>query len=409
MRRAACVILALLLLTSPAAAAGAEGGASAPALDVAAPSAILMEKTTGEVLYEKNADERRPPASVTKVMTMLLIAEAVDGGEITLSDEVTASAEAASMGGSQVWLEEGERMTVSDMLKCIAVVSANDCAVAMAEYISGSEAAFVERMNARAAELGMENTHFTNCTGLFDDEEHYTSARDIAVMSRELMLHGWIRDYTTIWMDSIRDGEFGLSNTNKLVRHYEGCTGLKTGFTSEAMYCLSATAEREGMELIAVIMHAESIESRNRDASTLLNYGFAGYELCALRPDGALPPVRVSLGEALSGLELAVDANVWRRVGNDIYIGLDRPVRIYEAEAGAEETPHLARVNLPAMLSVHEGGASVLFDTRGMMQVETSAPATTESDGWTAEPAPGGGTVFTKYSSTPGSILISYE
>ena len=298
MRRAACVILALLLLTSPAAAAGAEGGASAPALEVAAPSAILMEKTTGEVLYEKNADERRPPASVTKVMTMLLIAEAVDGGEITLSDEVTASAEAASMGGSQVWLEEGERMTVSDMLKCIAVVSANDCAVAMAEYISGSEAAFVERMNARAAELGLENTHFTNCTGLFDDEEHYTSARDIAVMSRELMLHGWIRDYTTIWMDSIRDGEFGLSNTNKLVRHYEGCTGLKTGFTSEAMYCLSATAEREGMELIAVIMHAESIESRNRDASTLLNYGFAGYELCALRPDGALPPVRVSLGES---------------------------------------------------------------------------------------------------------------
>ena len=298
MRRAACVILALLLLTSPAAAAGAEGGASAPALEVAAPSAILMEKTTGEVLYEKNADERRPPASVTKVMTMLLIAEAVDSGEITLEDEVTASAEAASMGGSQVWLEAGERMTVSDMLKCIAVVSANDCAVAMAEYISGSEAAFVERMNARAAELGMENTHFTNCTGLFDDEGHYTSARDIAVMSRELMLHGWIRDYTTIWMDSIRDGEFGLSNTNKLVRHYEGCTGLKTGFTSEAMYCLSATAEREGMELIAVIMHAESIESRNRDASTLLNYGFAGYELCALRPDGALPPVRVSLGES---------------------------------------------------------------------------------------------------------------
>ena len=202
------------------------------------------------------------------------------------------------MGGSQVWLEEGERMTVSDMLKCIAVVSANDCAVAMAEYISGSEAAFVERMNARAAELGMENTHFTNCTGLFDDEGHYTSARDIAVMSRELMLHDWIKDYTTIWIDSIRDGEFGLSNTNKLVRHYEGCTGLKTGFTSEAMYCLSATAEREGMELIAVIMHAESIESRNRDASTLLNYGFAGYELCALRPDGALPPVRVTLGES---------------------------------------------------------------------------------------------------------------
>ena len=312
MRRAACLILAILLLTLPAAAAeagaadGSGGGADAltaagadiSAPEVAAPSAILMEKVTGEILYEKKSHERRPPASVTKVMTMLLIAEAVDSGEITLEDEVTASAGAASMGGSQVWLEEGEVMTVSDMLKCIAVVSANDCAVAMAEYISGSEDAFVERMNARAAELGLEDTHFTNCTGLFDDNEHYTSAYDIAVMSRELMLHDWIRDYTTIWMDSIRDGEFGLSNTNKLVRHYEGCTGLKTGFTSEAMYCLSATAERDGMELIAVIMHSESIESRNRDASSLLNYGFAGFELCSLRPEGALPPVRVTLGES---------------------------------------------------------------------------------------------------------------
>ena len=312
MRRAACLILAILLLTLPAAAAeagaadGSGGGADAltaagagiSAPEVAAPSAILMEKVTGEILYEKNSHERRPPASVTKVMTMLLIAEAVDSGEITLEDEVTASAGAASMGGSQVWLEEGEMMTVSDMLKCIAVVSANDCAVAMAEYISGSEDAFVERMNARAAELGLEDTHFTNCTGLFDDNEHYTSAYDIAVMSRELMLHDWIKDYTTIWMDSIRDGEFGLSNTNKLVRHYEGCTGLKTGFTSEAMYCLSATAERDGMELIAVIMHSESIESRNRDASSLLNYGFAGFELCSLRPEGALPPVRVTLGES---------------------------------------------------------------------------------------------------------------
>lgn len=312
MRRAACLILAILLLTLPAAAAeagaadGSGGGADAltaagagiSAPEVAAPSAILMEKVTGEILYEKKSHERRPPASVTKVMTMLLIAEAVDSGEITLEDEVTASAGAASMGGSQVWLEEGEVMTVSDMLKCIAVVSANDCAVAMAEYISGSEDAFVERMNARAAELGLEDTHFTNCTGLFDDNEHYTSAYDIAVMSRELMLHDWIKDYTTIWMDSIRDGEFGLSNTNKLVRHYEGCTGLKTGFTSEAMYCLSATAERDGMELIAVIMHSESIESRNRDASSLLNYGFAGFELCSLRPEGALPPVRVTLGES---------------------------------------------------------------------------------------------------------------
>lgn len=273
------------------------GEADAPAVEVAAPSAVLMEKVTGEVLYAKGEHERRPPASVTKVMTMLLIAEAVDAGEITLEDEVTASAEAASMGGSQVWLEEGERMTVSDMLKCIAVVSANDCAVAMAEYISGSEEAFVRRMNERAQELGLADTHFTNCTGLFDDEEHYTSAYDIALMSRELMLHEWIKDYTTIWMDSIREGEFGLSNTNKLVRRYSGCTGLKTGFTSEAMYCLSATAEREGVEFIAVIMHADTIDSRNSDASALLDYGFANYTLCSLRPDSALPPVRVELGE----------------------------------------------------------------------------------------------------------------
>ena len=273
------------------------GEADAPAVEVAAPSAVLMEKVTGEVLYAKGEHERRPPASVTKVMTMLLIAEAVDAGEITLEDEVTASAEAASMGGSQVWLEEGERMTVSDMLKCIAVVSANDCAVAMAEYISGSEEAFVRKMNERAQELGLADTHFTNCTGLFDDEEHYTSAYDIALMSRELMLHEWIKDYTTIWMDSIREGEFGLSNTNKLVRRYSGCTGLKTGFTSEAMYCLSATAEREGVEFIAVIMHADTIDSRNSDASALLDYGFANYTLCSLRPDSALPPVRVELGE----------------------------------------------------------------------------------------------------------------
>lgn len=296
--RGLAALLALgLLLPLPALAEAGEGAETAPAIEVAAPSAILIEKVTGEVIYAKGEHERRPPASVTKVMTMLLIAEAVDSGEITLEDEVTASAEAASMGGSQVWLEEGERMTVSDMLKCIAVVSANDCAVAMAEYIAGSEAAFVERMNGRALELGMEDTHFTNCTGLFDDDEHYTSAYDIALMSRELMLHGWIKEYTTIWMDSIRNGEFGLSNTNKLVRHYDGCTGLKTGFTSEAMYCLSATAERDGIEFIAVIMHADTIDSRNSDARKLLDYGFANYTLCSLRPDSALPPVRVTLGE----------------------------------------------------------------------------------------------------------------
>lgn len=302
MKKTLCVLLAFALLL---------GGATAYAaplrdddIQLAAPSALLMEKSTGEVLYEKNAHERRFPASVTKVMTMLLIVEDIESGKISLDDTVTASARAASFGGSCVYLEQGEQMSVSDMLKCIAVVSANDCAVAMAEHLSGSEQVFVDRMNARAEELGLSNTHFTGCTGLFDDGEHYTTAYDIAVMSRELIKHDLIKEYTTIWMDSIRNGEFGLNNTNKLVYWYEGCTGLKTGYTSTAMYCLSATAERDGVEYIAVIMHGESIEERNNDAMTLLNYAFANYSLCSLRPEGELPRLPVELGTERSvGLE----------------------------------------------------------------------------------------------------------
>ncbi len=266
------------------------------AIDISAPSAILMEKQSGEIIYEKNAHERMAPASVTKVMTMLLIVEAIDEGRLSVSDTVTASERAASFGGSCVYLEEGEKMSVDEMLKCIAVVSANDCAVAMAEHMCGSEQSFVAKMNERASELGMADTHFTNCTGLFDDDEHYTTAYDIALMSRELISHELIKDYTTIWMDSIRDGKFGLSNTNKLVYYYEGCTGLKTGFTSKAMYCLSATAMRDGVEYIAVVMHAESVDKRNADAKALLNYAFANYTLCPLRYDTMLPPVYVELG-----------------------------------------------------------------------------------------------------------------
>lgn len=294
MKKIICFALAFLLLV------GSLSAYAAPLKDddieIAAPSALLMEKSTGEVLYEKNAHERRFPASVTKVMTMLLIVEDIESGKISLEDTVTASARAASFGGSCVYLEAGEQMSVSDMLKCIAVVSANDCAVAMAEHLSGSEQLFVDRMNARAEELGLKDTHFTGCTGLFDDGEHYTSAYDIAVMSRELIQHELIKDYTTIWMDSIRNGEFELSNTNKLVYWYDGCTGLKTGYTSSAMYCLSATAEREGVEYIAVIMHGESIDSRNNDAMTLLNYAFANYSLCSLRPEVELPTLPVELG-----------------------------------------------------------------------------------------------------------------
>ena len=295
MKKLLCAALCIVMLTSPVYAINT---LTDDDIGISAPSAILMEKVTGEVIYEKNSHERMPPASVTKVMTMLLIVEAVERGDISLDDTVIASERAASFGGSCVFLEEGEKMSVAEMLKCICVVSANDCAVAMAEHLCGSEQAFVARMNDRARELGLKDTNFKNCTGLFDDDEHYTSAYDIAVMSRELIRHDMIKDYTTIWMDTIRGGEFGLSNTNKLVYYYDGCTGLKTGFTEKAMYCLSATAEREGVEYIAVIMHADTIDKRNNDAKALLSYGFANYRLMPLRSPDVLPPVRVTLGSA---------------------------------------------------------------------------------------------------------------
>lgn len=295
MKKLLCAALCIVMLTSPVYAINT---LTDDDIGISAPSAILMEKVTGEVIYEKNSHERMPPASVTKVMTMLLIVEAVERGDISLEDTVIASERAASFGGSCVFLEEGEKMSVAEMLKCICVVSANDCAVAMAEHLCGSEQAFVARMNDRARELGLKDTNFKNCTGLFEDDEHYTSAYDIAVMSRELIRHDMIKDYTTIWMDTIRGGEFGLSNTNKLVYYYDGCTGLKTGFTEKAMYCLSATAEREGVEYIAVIMHADTIDKRNNDAKALLSYGFANYRLMPLRSPDVLPPVRVTLGSA---------------------------------------------------------------------------------------------------------------
>jgi len=259
-----------------------------------AKSGILTEASTGEVLYEQNADERLQIASVTKVMTMLLIMEAIDSGKISLDDMVTTSEYAASMGGSQVFLEAGEQMSVNDMLKAIAVASGNDAAVAMAEFVSGSEGAFVERMNKRAAELGCENTHFINCNGLDETSEHYSSARDVARISQELLKHSKIFDYTTIWMDSLRNGSFGLSNTNKLIRFYNGANGLKTGSTGAAKYCLSATAMRDGMQLIAVIICAPTTKDRFSSASALLDYGFANYEVASDEDlNTAVPYVRV--------------------------------------------------------------------------------------------------------------------
>ena len=269
---------------------------SAGALEVSAPSAVLMEKETGTVLYEKDAHAKLEPASVTKVMTLLLTMEAIDAGQLSYDTVITASAHACSMGGSQIWLEENEQMTVDDMLKAVCVVSANDCAVALAEAVAGSEEAFVEKMNQRAKELGMNDTTFKNATGL-PAEGHVTSAWDIALMSRELILnHPDIRNYTTIWMDSLRDGKSELVNTNKLIRFYEGATGLKTGSTDSALYCLSGTAERDGMELIAVIMKAPTSAQRFDDAKALLSYGFSTYALETIVPQEALPPIPVELG-----------------------------------------------------------------------------------------------------------------
>lgn len=264
--------------------------------EISAPSAILLEKETGKVIYEKNADEKLLPASVTKVMTILLIVEAVEAKNLSLEDVVTTSTYASSMGGSQVYLKEGEQMSVHEMLKCIVVSSANDAAVAVAEHIAGSEASFSELMNRRAAELGMTNTHFTNCTGLLESNEHYTTARDIAIMSAELIKHEWIKEYTTIWMDTIRNGEFGLSNTNKLIYYYSGSTGLKTGFTRKAGYCLSATAEKDGMELIAVVMNCASSNDRFESAKIMLNYGFANYTIIDKLPEENEMSVKVRLG-----------------------------------------------------------------------------------------------------------------
>ena len=272
--------------------------AQAAELPIQSRAALLMEKTTGQVLYARNEHEQLEPASVTKIMTLLLTMEAIDSGTIGYDDVVTVSAYAAGMGGSQVYLAEGEQITVEELLKAVCVASGNDAAAALAEKVAGVSDRFVEKMNQRAAELGMNDTHFANCTGL-TAEGHVTSAHDIAVMSRELILkHPDIRRFTTIWMDTIRGGAFQLANTNKLIRFYDGATGLKTGYTASAGYCISATAERDGMELIAVVMKGPDRDTRNNDAKALLNYGFSTYALVTAAPEQPLMPVPVDMGTA---------------------------------------------------------------------------------------------------------------
>ena len=309
------IVLAVLLVNMLAVPAGAVE------LEVKGKSALLMDVATGTVLYESNAHEPLAPASVTKVMTMLLIMEAIDSGKISWDDSVTASEAAAAKGGSQIYLKVGETMSVSDMVKSIAVSSANDCACAMAEHLAGSEGAFVDMMNEKARELGMKDTHFVNCTGLDDGEngsQHRTSAYDIAVMSRELLKnHPDIKKFTTIWRDTVRNGAFGLSNTNKMVRFYSGATGLKTGFTSGAGYCLSASAQREGMELIAVVMGSETSADRFAACKSMLDYGFANFALIRAEAER---PVQVAV-------KLGISDTVTAEPGADTQMLIDKAQR----------------------------------------------------------------------------------
>ena len=291
------IVLSLLVAMLPLPAAAEAITAPTPAFIPNCKSAVLMEASTGKVLYAHNPAEAMPPASVTKIMTLLLVMECMDAGTITWEDTVTASAHAASMGGSQIYLKEGEQMSARDLIKSVVIASANDAAVALAEHTYGSEEAFVARMNQRAAELRMTNTHFENTNGLDDTaQNHVTSAGDIAIMSRELIKHTEILEFSSTWMDTIRDGQFGLTNTNRLVRFYRGCNGLKTGSTAKAGFCVSVTAEREGMTLICVIMGAENRDIRNTEAQKLLDWGFATYGLFTAEA-GTLGPLSVTGGK----------------------------------------------------------------------------------------------------------------
>ncbi|MBQ9979542.1 MAG: D-alanyl-D-alanine carboxypeptidase [Oscillospiraceae bacterium] len=307
MKKAVAIVLSLILLTATAFAAGE--------IETTAGSYVLMEKTTGQVLLEENSHEPRPIASVTKIMTLLLVMEAIDSGALTLDTTLTAGAHACSMGGSQIYLEEGEQMTCEELLKSVVVASANDAAVVFAEHIAGSEASFVEKMNEKAAQLGMDDTTFKNCTGL-PEEGHLSSAMDVAIMSAELLKYDLIKNYTTIWMDTVRDGQFGLANTNKLVKSYNGITGLKTGFTADAMFCVSATAQRDGMELISVVLGASTGDDRFSTAAGLLDWGFANFTLCSVSADTVPESIPVSMGikdevkTALSGpREILIEKN----------------------------------------------------------------------------------------------------
>ena len=312
--------------TIPAGAANIQTESNS-ALTANCSAAMLMEASTGTILFEQNPDMPCPPASMTKIMTLLLVMEAIESGVLKTDDMITASAHAASMGGSQIFLKEGERMTVEDMIKSVVISSANDAALALAEHLCGSEEAFVRRMNERAAELGMKNTHFENTNGLDDTvTNHMTTARDVAIMSRALISHDLILKYSSIWMDTIRDGAFGLTNTNRLVRFYPGATGLKTGSTAKAKFCISATAERGGMSLICVIMGAPTRDIRNEEAKKLLDMGFASYEVYTA-PYREIAPIRVMGGvwESIEVEQGDFSCVIPKGSGNSIEVTYDIP------------------------------------------------------------------------------------
>ena len=365
MRKFGCfVLVAALLLGSFLPAAGAD-------LAVAGKSALLMDAATGTVLYEKNAHEKLSPASVTKVMTMLLIMEAIDSGKISWADTVTASEAAAAKGGSQIFLKVGETMSVTDMVKSIAVSSANDAACAMAEHIAGSESAFVELMNKRASELGMTDTHFVNCTGLDDSPEaaeHLTCAHDIAIMSRELMVnHPDIIKFTTIWMDTVRNGTFGLANTNKLIRFYPGAIGLKTGYTSKAGFCLSACAQRDGLMLIAVVLGAETSQERFSACKSMLDYGFANFALVDNKPEAVTVPVKLGQNQVVAAIP-----------GGDTRLLIDKQQRNeISLEVSLEET-----VTAPVSKGQKLGTLTVKAGDRILMQIPMVARDAVQRKTW---------------------------
>ena len=353
--------------TETSAEENTEDEANNNTLNLESGGAVLIEQTTGQVLYNHNMHEKLRPASVTKVMSILLIMEAVDSGQITLQDKVPCSENAAGMGGSQIWLEVGEELTVDEMLKAICVVSANDCTVAMAEYLCGSEEAFVSKMNERAKELGMNDTTFKNCHGI-DEDGHLTSAYDIALMSRELLNnHPTILNYTTIWMDTLRDGESELVNTNKLIRNYKGATGLKTGSTSVALYNLSASATRDGMSLIAVILKAPTTKLRFSEAQKLLDYGFNNYEFKSLAVNGnVLKEADVTKG-VTSKVNLIVENDVGillkkgedKNVSQTINLDENLSAPVYEGQKVGEivftlNNEEIGRTNIVAEKSIEK-------------------------------------------------------